>query len=604
MKQLKQKTSILNSKRHFFNYLCKLFLKHIKYLHMYRFIILIITISFLCISCKDNSLLSKMDQIKTVGDENPALALKMLDSIYVDARNASEYTIMKYDLLKIRLEDKSYIPHTSNRVIENLVKYFEDNGTIKDKQEAYYYAGSVYRDLDDTPRAIENFYKSIETVGNKKECDSIILRNAYSNLHYLFVNVQDYNNALKMAQMDYSISKALNKMTINTMIQITTAYLNMDMEKEGIHYLDEAFNCLKDKKYANEDNFIYLVLYHYSNLNLKDKANECYNLIKKRKLKRMDAFVRNILGNYYMLIGQQDSAIACYEYIINEKKDEHAMYDTAKKLFLIYSENGNKDKAIKYGAEFIRLSEKLDFAQNSELAATVNNKYKYHLDQSRMQNMESERIMYLRIAIIIGFSAVLLTLAFVIFYMRKKNITLRRQLALTDSLNSVKAQMSDIKKNTLLKEQQLASAQSEIAAKEQKMKEISEELQHNEQLLETTQKRLNDKMKQSEQLMQMLHKAELEDSASDVVEAVRKSAEGKKKLSATEWQQLYSAVNSLYPDFKDSLVSRDGNLSEQQMQMCYLMRIGLTGPQINNVVDISRTTVWRWTNANKWIYDI
>mgnify|MGYP004571562573 FL=1 len=566
--------------------------------------ILIAIISFLCISCKDNSLLSKMDQIKTVGDENPALALKMLDSIYVDARNASEYTIMKYDLLKIRLEDKSYIPHTSNRVIENLVKYFEDNGTIKDKQEAYYYAGSVYRDLDDTPRGIENFYKSIEAVRDKRECDSIILRNAYSNLYYLFVNVQDYNNALKMAQMEYSISKAINNTTINTMNQITNAYIDLDMNKEGLRYLNETFNLLKNKKYAKEDNFIFLVLYNYSHLKLKDKANECYNLIKKRKLKRMDAFVRNILGNYYMLIGQQDSAIACYESIINEKKNEYAMYDTSKKLFHIYSENGNKDKAIKYGAEFVRMSEKLDLAKNSELAATVNNKYKYHLDQSRMQKMESERTMYLRIAIIIGFSAVLLTLAFVIFYMRKKNITLRRQLALTDSLNSVKAQMSDIKKNTLLKEQLLASAQSEIADKEQKMKEISEELQHNEQLLETTQKRLNDKMKQSEQLMQMLHKAELEDSASDVVEAVRKSAEGKKKLSATEWQQLYSAVNSLYPDFKDSLVSRDGNLSEQQMQMCYLMRIGLTGPQINNVVDISRTTVWRWTNANKWIYDI
>ena len=566
--------------------------------------ILIAIISFLCISCKDNSLLSKMDQIKTVGDENPALALKMLDSIYVDARNASEYTIMKYDLLKIRLEDKSYIPHTSNRVIENLVKYFEDNGTIKDKQEAYYYAGSVYRDLDDTPRGIENFYKSIEAVRDKRECDSIILRNAYSNLYYLFVNVQDYNNALKMAQMEYSISKAINNTTINTMNQITNAYIDLDMNKEGLRYLNETFNLLKDKKYAKEDNFIFLVLYNYSHLKLKDKANECYNLIKKRKLKRMDAFVRNILGNYYMLIGQQDSAIACYESIINEKKNEYAMYDTSKKLFHIYSENGNKDKAIKYGAEFVRMSEKLDLAKNSELAATVNNKYKYHLDQSRMQKMESERTMYLRIALTIGFSAVLLTLAFVIFYMRKKNITLRRQLALTDSLNSVKAQMRDIKKNTLLKEQQLASAQSEIAAKEQKMKEISEELQHNEQLLETTQKRLNDKMKQSEQLMQMLHKAELEDSASDVVEAVRKSAEGKKKLSATEWQQLYSAINSLYPDFKDSLVSRDGNLSEQQMQMCYLMRIGLTGPQINNVVDISRTTVWRWTNANKWIYDI
>ena len=95
---------------------------------MYRFITFLIAVSFLCISCKDNSILSKMDHIKTVGDENPALALKMLDSIYVDARNASEYAMMKYDLLKVRLEDKSYIPHTSNRTIENLVKYFEDNG--------------------------------------------------------------------------------------------------------------------------------------------------------------------------------------------------------------------------------------------------------------------------------------------------------------------------------------------------------------------------------------------------------------------------------------------------------------------------------------------
>ena len=566
--------------------------------------ILIAIISFLCITCKDNSLLSKKDQIKTVGDENPALALKMLDSIYVDARNASEYAMMKYDLLKIRLEDKSYIPHTSNRTIENLVKYFEENGTVKDKQEVYYYAGSVYRDLDDTPRGIENFYKSIEAVSDKRECDSTILRNTYSNLYYLFDNVTDKATTLKMAQIEYSLSKKLNDMRINTLIHLATTLIEVNRKKEGARYLDEAFDWLKEEKNANEDNFIYIVLCSYTDLKLKDKANECYNLIKKRKLKRMDAYVLIIYGFYFEFINQTDSAIACYERILNEKKNEHSMYDATKALFHIYSKKGNKEKAIKYGAEFIRLSEKLDFAKNAEQAATVNNKYKYHLDQSRMQKMESERTMYLRIALTIGISAVLLTLAFVIFYMRKKNITLRRQLALTDSLNSVKAQMRDIKKNTLLKEQQLASAQSEIAAKEQKMKEISEELQHNEQLLETTQKRLNDKMKQSEQLMQMLHKAELEDSASDVVEAVRKSAEGKKKLSATEWQQLYSAVNSLYPDFKDSLMSRDGNLSEQQMQMCYLMRIGLTGPQINNVVDISRTTVWRWTNANKWIYDI
>ena len=237
--------------------------------------ILIAIISFLCISCKDNSLLSKMDQIKTVGDENPALALKMLDSIYVDARNASEYTIMKYDLLKIRLEDKSYIPHTSNRVIENLVKYFEDNGTIKDKQESYYYAGSVYRDLDDTPRGIENFYKSIEAVRDKRECDSTILRNTYSNLYYLFDNVTDKATTLKMAQKEYSLSKKLNDMRINTLIHLATTLIEVNRKKEGARYLDEAFDWLKEEKNANEDNFIYIVLCSYTDLKLKDKANEC-----------------------------------------------------------------------------------------------------------------------------------------------------------------------------------------------------------------------------------------------------------------------------------------------------------------------------------------
>ena len=30
----------------------------------------------------------------------------------------------------------------------------------------------------------------------------------------------------------------------------------------------------------------------------------------------------------------------------------------------------------------------------------------------------------------------------------------------------------------------------------------------------------------------------------------------------------------------------------------------LTHEQCARQMDISRTTVWRWTNANKWIYDI
>lgn len=170
---------------------------------MFKYIFSIIIFGVFLISCNDNKLLSKIDFIKKVGDNNPKEAMKMLDSIYAEARNSSEYVMMKYDLLKIRLNDKSLVPPTSNHMVEIIVSYFEKKGNSREKQEAYYYAGSVYRDLNDAPRAIEKFHKSIEVIKDNANCDSILLMNTYSNLFYIFSNVQDLKNALRMAQKEY-----------------------------------------------------------------------------------------------------------------------------------------------------------------------------------------------------------------------------------------------------------------------------------------------------------------------------------------------------------------------------------------------------------------
>jgi septal ring factor EnvC (AmiA/AmiB activator) len=217
---------------------------------------------------------------------------------------------------------------------------------------------------------------------------------------------------------------------------------------------------------------------------------------------------------------------------------------------------------------------------------------------------ERERALYMNISAYAALFAMVAVFTFVVVYMRKKNKALKMQLALNDRLNSMKTQLSDIREETKRKERMIEDVKADLADRETNLMNVGEELQRNEQLLADMKKRLADKMRQSETLMQMLQQAEMEDAAGDVVAAVRKSAEGKKKLSAGEWRQLISAVNSLHPDFKDLLLQRNEGLTEQQVQVCYLMRIGLTGPQINNVVDISRTTVWRWTQAYRWIYSI
>lgn len=137
----------------------------------------------------------------------------------------------------------------------------------------------------------------------------------------------------------------------------------------------------------------------------------------------------------------------------------------------------------------------------------------------------------------------------------------------------------------------------------QRKKNINNELCLNEKLLKDAKNRIEEKMHQNLSLMHMLHQTKLEENASDVIMSIRKTSEGKKKFSKNEWQKLFTAVNNLYPDFKASLLHKAGKISEEQIKVFYLMRIGLTNPQIKNVTDLPRTTIWRWTNSQKWIFN-
>ena len=148
----------------------------------------------LLLSCSRERYLEEFERIKIVGDEDPKKALSMLDSLEIGVREKSEYVKNKYDLLRIRLNDKADNLPSSDMMIKKLVGYFEDKGSILEKQEVSYYAGSVYRDLQDTPRSLEYFLKAVEYANAGGGCDSIMLRNSYSNLNDLYYKVQNYKS--------------------------------------------------------------------------------------------------------------------------------------------------------------------------------------------------------------------------------------------------------------------------------------------------------------------------------------------------------------------------------------------------------------------------
>ena len=75
----------------------------------------------LFVSCTEDRTLNRLDHIRHVGNSDPITALAMLDSLEIEMRTVSDYTRNKYDLLRIRLNDKADKTATSDIVIKSLV---------------------------------------------------------------------------------------------------------------------------------------------------------------------------------------------------------------------------------------------------------------------------------------------------------------------------------------------------------------------------------------------------------------------------------------------------------------------------------------------------
>lgn len=552
-------------------------------------------VALLLLSCSHDEMLDRLEEIKTVGNDNPTTALAMLDSLELDVRTESEYVRAKYDLLKIRLNDKAYIAHTSDYMIRQLVNYFNENGNVADKQEAYYYAGSVYRDLDDTPRALENFLNSLDCAENNSRCDSLMLRNTYSNLTYLYTRVQAFTEAIDMASKEVELSKRIDNGTVRAFMHLEAAYQgNREFDKAET-VCDSAFVYINRniEDTFNQEALFYLML-NYSDIGKLSKAKKCFSLIKNKTQDQLSSFQCKALAQYYDSSEKPDSAVVYGKRALSDETNIHSMYDAAKLLFNMYYHKGDVPNANYYAAVYMALSDSLDFGRRQELASTVNNRYKYHSDKKKEQQLKEDNERYEKTIIIVSACAILAFCLGYILYVKRRNHQLKEVVALQVQLQRVNDEGNELKTK-------LEKSLGELENMKSELLRVNKELADNDVVLKDKEKQLVEKINQNKMIVNLLHQTELEGVAEDVVEAIRQSSVGKKNMSAADWKQLYKAVDKLYPSFHEQLVDEMDNFNAQQMQVYYLMRIGLNPTQIMNVTDVPRVTLWRWKKKCDWI---
>ena len=167
--------------------------------------------------------------------------------------------------------------------------------------------------------------------------------------------------------------------------------------------------------------------------------------------------------------------------------------------------------------------------------------------------------------------SIIILLAGAVIYYRRKKMLLEIILNKENDIMHVKSVVRD-------KEQELVSLNL-------KNESLSEQLEHAKDEFKML-------VSQNRELTKLSLMNNVPDDAKDIIEKARRTSKGKYRLDDDEWKELLGAIDRMFPEFTYEVQSKFKKISEPVLRVCYLRKIGLSAPEIVNLTDYPRQTVW------------
>lgn len=507
--------------------------------HLIKFAIFIILLNASCTKDCNEGLIYKLNEIKAMGDTLPQKAMEQLDSLRPLFKNEPEYLQNRLSLLDIRLRDKAFIKHTSSISIKELCSYFEKEGTVEDIQEAYYYMGSVYRDLNDYPRAITYFLKSAEIAETKKNIDSSLWENAYSQLSYLYKVQFNYTEALNMSLKQLSVAEATGTINERTYANVASCYFKVNDTLNTVKYYDYILKG-KNKITSNNHDILAKAMGDYTVLGYKEEASLCYSLLKENPNKKFPPNYLISLAIYYERFVSADSAaVAMVELYANSNSIE-SKYDAARWLTRYYTKKGDKDKAVEYAIKFIDANEAVIDKRTLEHTTNAKNFFQYRREKEEEMAI-IEKATKARYYLLFGF------LTFIIIILA---ITLHHYIQKKRMLDTIFQKENKIKESKLfiqMKEKEIEEEKKLIIQKEKDLESICIANSKLAKQLEEAENDFKMLIAQNRELTRLTIMNNISGDAKEIIEKVKKASKGKYHLNDEEWKELLGAIDKLYP---------------------------------------------------------
>ncbi len=536
--------------------------------------LLIIVLSLLTFSCQNGkhsepSLLDRIAQLKALGDSAPQEALKQLGTLEPLAQKGDAYERQKFLLLQARLRDKAYMMPYSADTMLAVVSYFEQEGTKRDKAEAYYYLASNFRDLEDYPQAIANFLKAMDVAENDKECDVTLLNYTYSQLSYLYRVELNPAAATAIAKKSLALVTSQGSADPIDYMDVATSCFHEGDTLEGMEYAEKAMEKIAhDRSATRYADVVTELLRFYSVQRDRERAKRCLEMLHGVPAEKRPSNYFSGMANYYELFGPQDSAVALYEYLCEHDKTPSMRSYSARHLMHYYRKVGNYERSSFYAQAYQNAQNEIWEKRQMENSAKANGEWVYKKNDAEIQATKN-RLRTIVYWIAGGTAAIVLTVGGIYFSYRRR------------------------------KEKELQSKEEEIEALRQILARHTEGMTEMQQPAtrgngKTPGPRIQER--EHAHKVQILLDRMLEERHSEadrvVVEKFRKAAQHKRyQVAEADWLPFMACIDRMYPEFRNDIKQALPHAKPGMLRVCYLLKAGFTNPEIVHITEESRQTI-------------
>jgi tetratricopeptide (TPR) repeat protein len=526
--------------------------------------LLILAVFFLAFACQKNKepYPIQIRDAEKIMLKEPTKALSMLDRIRTTIKNEPVETQRYYDLLLFRVNDMCYIPHPSNDTIQKCITYYTKHCYNDELMTAYYCMGCFYRDKKDFVKASLAYQEALNHSSQSKDFSLI------GRLYNQLASLSDIPKEMRSLYKRSAVCFANAKDSITLVYSLSDIAMSFNAENSNdsaVYYGEKAYNMAKSLK---DSTTLQVIGCQMADYYLKvNKIKRAKNLLDKMLLNTHNNYDKSLLyldwGEYYRAVNNYDSAVHYYNKCLQVTTDISYRYLSFKALYDIYKKEKDLEKITVCADSLLNIDNENQLLTHDKEVTKQNIRFGVKRVEKENSSLKVE-IGYHQM-LIVGLIVIFLFLvALGLKIIKKKELRRREELK-----NKIRDAMSK-KSNAVINEKI-----KQIEVLEENLKKTTEELERDKQELELLPNK-------DELLAQIERHKVLEDKfiASSIYVIFCNKIRDGKPITESQWIDFKTAVNDTYDNLNFYLKSINSKISEQEIRMCDLMKVGFNSEQM------------------------